>query len=274
MQVYPAGQLANDPQSLEQMRLGGVDFAVTGAGTYATYVKALNLTVLPYLVETYEQGWKLYDESPWLKGQFDALTGKGMRILSTWEAGFRSFTTKGPLHTPADAKGKKIRVFPNQMIRWIMEAFGFSTVVLPVTDVYLAIQQGAVTGQENPIDTIYSQKFYEVAPYITLTQHVYSPLPMAVAETTWRNFSAPDQAAVAQAAREAADFSRKTVKAGDNDQLAAMKAKGAKVETPDLAPWKRASEPVLAQAREVYGNDVDAFVADAKKVQAALPRHG
>jgi TRAP-type transport system periplasmic protein len=271
VQIYPAGQLASDAQSLEQMRLGGVDFAVTGAGTYATYVKTFNLTVLPFLVDSYEQGWKLYDESPWLTQQSEALTGKGMRILSTWEAGFRSFTTKTPLHTPADAKGKKIRIFPNQMIRWIMEAFGFATVVLPVTDVYLAIQQGAVSGQENPIDTIYSQKFYEVAPYITLTQHVYSPIPMAVAESTWRKFSAADQAAVKQAAREAATFSRTTVKGGDEDQLKEMTAKGAKVERPNLAPWKKAAEAVYAEARKVYGKDVDAFLADAGKVRAALP---
>ena len=77
-----------------------------------------------------------------------------------------------------------MRVFPNDMIRWTMEAIGFQTVVMPVTDVYLAIQQGTVDGQENPVDTIVSLKFTEVAPYLTLTRHVYSPLPMTVAETT------------------------------------------------------------------------------------------
>jgi hypothetical protein len=83
-----------------------------------------------------------------------------LSVLATWEAGFRRFTTKEPLVSPADAKGKKMRVFPNDMTCWIVESIGFAPVVLPVTEVYLAIQQGIVIGQENPTDTIYSLRFY------------------------------------------------------------------------------------------------------------------
>ena len=77
-----------------------------------------------------------------------------------------------------------------------MEAIGFQTVVMPITDVYLAIQQGTVDGQENPVDTINSLRFYEVAPHITLTRHVYSPLPLAVSEAAWQKFSDADKEAV------------------------------------------------------------------------------
>ena len=164
VQVYPAGQLANDPKAVEQLQLGGIDFTVTGTGTYATHIPTLNLTALPYLVESYGQGWKLYDESKWLKAQFDKAPAKGFRFLATWEAGFRSMTTKEALNSPDDAKGKKLRTFPNEMMRWTLEAMGFNIQIMPLPEVYLAIQQGAVSGQENPIDTIYSNKFYEVAP--------------------------------------------------------------------------------------------------------------
>jgi TRAP-type C4-dicarboxylate transport system substrate-binding protein len=96
VQVFPASQLANDPKAVEQLQLGGIDFTVTGTGTYATHIPTLNLTALPYLVESYEQGWKLYDESKWMQAQFGKGPEKGFRFLSTFEAGFRCMTTKDP----------------------------------------------------------------------------------------------------------------------------------------------------------------------------------
>jgi len=271
LQVYPAGQLGNDPKGVEQLQLGGIDFTVTGTGTYATYIPTLNLTALPFLLESYEQGWKLYDESKWLQAQFAKGPEKGFRFLSTFEAGFRSMTTKEPLVTPADAKGKKVRSFPNEMMRWQLEAMGFGVQIMPLPEVYLAIQQGVVSGQENPIDTVYANKFYEVAPYITLTQHVYSPIPLTVSEKTWQKLSSPDRDAVTRAAKEAADWSRKEIRANDERQLKEMEAKGAKVSRPDIGPWREVVKPVYAKAREKYGTDVDAILADADTVRKAVP---
>jgi tripartite ATP-independent transporter DctP family solute receptor len=272
IQVYPSGQLANDPKAVEQLQLGGIDFTVTASGTYATHLRSLNSSVLPFLVDTYEQGWKLYDESKWFQNQFAQLPGKGFRVLSTFEAGFRSFTTKMPLNSPEDAKGKKMRIYPNDMIRWIMEAIGFSPVVLPVTEVYLAIQQGTVIGQENPIDTIYSLRFYEVAPNITLTQHVYSPIPMTISEATWKKFSDADKAAVKKAADEAAVFSRGEVRGAEAKQLKEMEARGAKILRPNIEPFRAAVQPVYAKAKEAYGaQDVDQLLAEAQAIRTALP---
>jgi tripartite ATP-independent transporter DctP family solute receptor len=271
VQVFHSGQLANDPKALEQLRIGGIDFTVTGTGTYAAFQKGLNLSALPFLVDSYEQGWKLYDESPWFKEQFDALPGKGMRVLSTFEAGFRSFTTTFPLNGPADARGKKMRVFPNDMIRWIMESIGFNPVVLPVTEVYLAIQQGTVDGQENPVDTIYSIRFYEVAKHITLTQHVYSPIPLAVSEITWKRLSDADKQAVQKAAKEAADFSRKTVREAEAGQLKEMQAKGAVVARPNIEPFREAVKAAYTKAREQYGPEVDRVLAEAETIRKSTP---
>jgi tripartite ATP-independent transporter DctP family solute receptor len=272
VQIYPSGQLANDPKAIEQLQNGGIDFTVSATGSYAGLQKTLNLTALPYLVETYEQGWALYDKSPWLKAQFEELPKKGIRILATFEAGFRSFTTKEPLKSPADAVGKKMRVYPNDMIRWIVDSIGFNPVVLPVTEVYLAIQQNLVVGQENPIDTIYSLRFYEVAPNITLTRHVYSPLPLAVSEKTWSRFSEEDRAAITKAAVEAADYSRKLVRDDEDSQLSEMTKKGAKVATPDLAPFHEAVKSVYDRAKEVYGNEaVEGILAAAKEIKASIP---
>lgn len=272
VQVFHSGQLANDPKAIEMLQLGGLDFTVSGTGSYATHNRNLNLTALPYLVDNYEQGWKFYDESPWLAAEFAKLPARGMRILATWEAGFRSFTTKTELRSPADARGQKMRVFPNDMIRWIMESMGFTTVVMPVTEVYLGIQQGTVIGQENPTDTIFSLRFYEVAPFVTLTRHVYSPLPLAVAESTWQRLTPADREAVTRAAREAGQLSRRLVREDEDKQLAEMRSKGARISTPDIGPWRAAVQPVYDRARGVYGADVDAVLQAADAIRRAAPR--
>lgn len=272
VQIFPSGQLANDPKAIELLQLGGIDFTVSATGSYATHLPTLNLTAMPFLVDTYEQGWELYDNSAWLQGEFDKLPEKGFRVLSTWEAGFRSFTTNEPLASPEDAQSMKMRVFPNDMIRWSMEAIGFQTVVMPITDVYLSIQQGIVNGQENPVDTINSLRFYEVAPYITLTRHVYSPLPLTVAEKTWQSFSDEDKEAVLKAAAESAAFSRNLVKSSVDSQLSQMTEDGAKVSVPEIGPFREAVQSVYVKAKDVYGDEaVDNILADAAAIREALP---
>jgi TRAP-type transport system periplasmic protein len=261
--IFHSGQLGNDPKTIEALQVGGIDFTVSATGSYASLVPTLNLAMLPYLVGSYEQRWKLYDDSAWLKAQMSKLPEKGLRHLSTFESGFRSFTTKTPLASPDDANNKTMRVFPNEIVKGTMESIGFKTLVMPVTEVYRAIQQDKVVGQENPIDTIYAQRFFEVAPHITLTQHIYSPTPLMISEKTWAKLSAADRNAVTRAAREAADFSRKATRDNDRALLDAMTAKGAKVARPDIAPFRNKVTTVYADARKKYGEDVDKFLADA-----------
>lgn len=262
--VFHSGQLGNDPQSIKAVAEGRMDFTTSATGSFAGLVPELNLTALPYLVESYEQGWRFYDNSPWMQRQFDKLANKGVRHLATWEAGFRSFTTRSPLNKPEDAVGKKMRVFPNDMIKWIMESIGYEPVVIPVTEVYAAIQQGRVDGQENPIDTIRSLRFNEVAPNIVLTQHVYSPIPFVASEATWAKISAADREKFQRAAREAATLSRQLVKEADLRSLEAIKAGGARIVQPDVAAFRKAMTPVYARAQKVYGAEVDAIVKDAQ----------
>jgi tripartite ATP-independent transporter DctP family solute receptor len=271
VQVFCCSQLGNDPKNIEQLALGGIDFTVSATGSYAGQLPTLNLTMMPFIIDTYAQGWKFYDESKWLKAQFDKAPAKGFRFLATWEAGFRNMTTRDPLNGPEDAKGKKLRTFPNEMMRWQLEAMGFGIQIMPLPEVYLAIQQGAVSGQENPIDTIASNKFYEVAPHVTLTNHVYSPIPMTISEKTWQKLSSADQQAVTRAAQEVAPFQRNMIKDNDEKLLADMAAKGAKINRkPNTDAFRKSVEPVYAKAREKYGADVDAVLAEAAAVRKAV----
>lgn len=271
VQVYCCGQLGSDPKVIEQLVLGGIDFTLSSTGSYAPYIPTLNLTMLPFAFESYEQGWKFYDESAWLKEQFAKAPAKGFRFLAPWEAGFRDMTTRDPLNTPADAKGKKIRSFANEMMRWQLEAMGFGVQIMPLPEVYMALQQGTVSGQENPIDMINGQKFYEPAPYITLTHHVYSPTPMVVSEKTWQKLSPAERQQVQQAANEVTPFMRKLIRDNDEKLLTEMAAKGAKVNRkPDMAAFRKAVEPVFAKAREKYGADADAVMKETEAIRQAV----
>ena len=114
VQVFCCSQIGNDPKNIEQLALGGIDFTVSSTGSYAPHVDTLNLTMLPFLVETYDQGWKLYDESKWLQAQFDKAPAKGFRFLSTFEAGFRCMTTREPLSTPGRRQGQEAAHLPER----------------------------------------------------------------------------------------------------------------------------------------------------------------
>jgi tripartite ATP-independent transporter DctP family solute receptor len=271
VQVFCCSQLGNDPKNIEQLALGGIDFTVSATGSFAGQLPTLNLTMMPFIIDSYAQGWKFYDESKWLQEQFAKAPAKGFRFLATWEAGFRNMTTRDPLNGPEDAKGKKLRTFPNEMMRWQLEAMGFGIQIMPLPEVYLAISQGAVSGQENPIDTIASNKFYEVAPHVTLTNHVYSPTPLAISEKTWQKLSPADQQAVMRAAQEVAPFQRNMIKDNDEKLLADMATKGAKINRkPNTEAFRKSVEPVYAKAREKYGADVDAVLAEAAAVRKAV----
>jgi TRAP-type C4-dicarboxylate transport system substrate-binding protein len=110
-----------------------------------------------------------------------------------------------------------------------------------------------------------------VAPYVTLTKHVYSPIPLSISEKTWQKLSAADREAVTRAAKESAAWSRKEVAAAEEAQLADMQSKGAKIVRPNLEPFREAVKPAYVKAKEKYDADVDKVLAEAEAVRKAVP---
>jgi tripartite ATP-independent transporter DctP family solute receptor len=270
--VHHSGTLGNDPKLLEQVKLGAIDFAVSGIAIYANQVPELGLLALPYLVESYEQGWQLYDTSPWVREWFAKLQAKNMRILSMFEAGFRQLTSKKPIRVPEDVKGMKIRIAKSQVYVWLWSTLGANPTVMGMDEVYISLQQGVVDAQENPIPTIHVQKFYEVAKNIALTNHIYAPIPLSITEKRWQSFSLADQAAVLKAAQEAATWHRKAVLDEDDNMLADMKSKGATVIKPDVSAFAKASRPVYDKAGEQFPKEVlQALLKDADALKAKYP---
>jgi len=270
--VHHSSTLGDDPKLLEQVKLGAIDFAVTGVGIYSNQIPELGLLALPYLVENYEQGWQLFDTSLWVKEWFGKLQTKNIRYLAMWEAGFRQVTAKRPVRTPEDVKGMKIRISKNQMYVWIWSALGANPTVMALGETYISLQQGVVDAQENPIPTIHVHKFYEVAKNISLTNHIYAPIPLSVTEKRWQGFSPADQAAIQKAALETSAWHRKAVVGEDDQMLAEMKTKGATVITPDIPAFAKATRPVYDKAAENFPKGVlQGLLKDTDVVKAKYP---
>jgi TRAP-type transport system periplasmic protein len=271
VQVFCCSQLGNDPKNIEQLALGGIDFTVSATGSYAPHVPSLNLTMMPFLVDNYQQGWKLYDESKWLQEQFDKAPAKGFRFLATWEAGFRSMTTKDPLNSPDDAKGKKLRTFPNEMMRWTLEAMGFNIQIMPLPEVYLAIQQGAVSGPGEPGRHHLLQQVLRGGAQRHADQPRVQPDPAGHQREDLAEAVAGRPEGGHRSGPGGRQFSRQMIAGNDDNQLKEMAAKGAKINSkPNVAAFRTAVQPVYAKAREKYGADVDAFLKDAEMVRNSV----
>jgi len=270
--VHHSGTLGNDPKLLEQVKLGAIDFAISGIAIYANQLPELGMLALPYLVESYEQGWELYDTSPWVKEWLGKLQAKNMRVLGVFEAGFRQLTATRPVRTVADLKGMKIRIAKSQVYVWLWQTLGANPTVMGLDEVYISLQQGVVDAQENPIPTIHVQKFFEVAKNIALTNHIYAPIPLSMNEKRWQALTATDQEVFVRAAREAAAWHRKAVVAEDDRMLADMQGKGATIIKPNVSEFAQASRPVYDKAGEQFQKAVfQSLLKDAEAVKAKLP---
>jgi tripartite ATP-independent transporter DctP family solute receptor len=270
--VHHSSTLGDDPKMLEQVKLGAIDLAVTGVAIYSNQIPELGLLALPYLVESYEQGWALYDTSPWVKEWFAKLQSKNIRYLAMLEAGFRQLTAKKPVRLPEDVRGMKIRISKNQVYIWLWSALGANPTVVAIGETYISLQQGVVDAQENPIPTIHVQKFYEVAKQISLTNHIYAPIPLSITDKRWQSLATADQAAIQKAALEASAWHRKAVVSEDDTMLEDMKAKGATVIKPDVPAFSKASRSVYDKAGEAFPKPLlESLLKETEAVKAKYP---
>jgi len=216
-------------------------------------------------------------DTPYVTKFYDPLKAKGIHYLATWDNGFRHLTNSvRPVYTPQDMKGLKIRVVQSEMSIDILQALGASAVPMGYGELYQAMQQKVVDGQENPFMNIYASKFYEVQKYMSLTKHQYSTLPIIISEMTWQRLDANQQNAILKAATEAAPFFRKLVGSNEDGQGKAMEKAGMKInDVSDLAPFRKAVEVVYDKAKKKWGADkVSELLAEVEKVRKKYPVGG
>lgn len=264
VEVYPNEVLGSEREMLESVQLNNIQMTAGGTGVYAGFYNKIGAIELPYMFDNFEQAWKVLD-GPIGQELAEPLKEKGIHILAYWENGFRNITNNiRPINKPEDLKGIKIRTPEIPMTLSIFKALGANPTAMPFGELYMALQQKTVDGQENPLTNIYASKFYEVQKYLSLTKHQYSPLPLAISEEFWKSLPQEYQEIVQQAANEAGDYHRSLIKEDDQKLATELKNKGMEVNTPpDLAPFRTAVEPVYKEFEGTYGADLIKKIQDA-----------
>ena len=248
-EVYPSGQLGGDGQLVESLCLndGTVDIVITDASNFGTVVPDMNISGLPFLFSDFDAAWAFMD------GEIEAaaeaqLVDLGIRVLAHYDNGFRCVTnSKGPVETPDDMKGMLIRTPENQVIMATMTALGANPQPLAFSELYQALQQKTYDAQENPIPVIYNNKLYEVQDFLSVTNHIYSGMCFAIAESTWNKLTAEQQEIVAAAAQASGDYDREMNRQQTEDLVANLEAEGMKINYPELAPFSAAAQSVIEE---------------------------
>ncbi len=198
VEIYPANQLGKEREQFEGVKLGNIEMCMIAEGPMAGFFPEIMVIGIPYLYGNEAVAWRALD-GPFGKSLFEEMRKKtGVRALGIGENGFRNFTNRvRPIRTPDDLKGLKIRTMENPAHMAMVRALGASPTPIAWGEVYMALQQGVVDGQENPVSVIEVAKFYEVQKYLTLDGHVYSILPILVNDKFYTSLPADIQKIIA-----------------------------------------------------------------------------
>lgn len=242
--VSPSGQLGTDPALITAVRSGAVDITANSQGAFANVVPEYAAFGMPFLFADLPSAWKTMD-GPVGKELADKTAEKGMVVLGYWDNGIRHMSnSKRPLNVPEDMKGLKMRTPPDAVTVDIMTAVGAQAQQIAFTELYVALQQGVVDGQENPLVNIKSAKLYEVNKYISLTGHKYEMTPFVMNKRSFDGLSEANKKAVMEAASEATKLQRNLAQEADNKLEAELKSLGAVINRANKAAFEKATANV------------------------------
>jgi tripartite ATP-independent transporter DctP family solute receptor len=265
--VYGSSQLGSDTEMMKKLKLGTIDLAQPST-VVSSYVPSFGLFEMPYLVKDRDHMARIREQILYPKMVPDAEKA-GYRIIGVWENGFRQITnSKRPIVKPEDLQGLKLRVPGGTWRVKMFKAYGANPTPLSFSEVFVALQTGAMDAQENPLAQIYSARFYEVQKFLSMTGHVYTPSYL-IAGASWSRYPADVQKILADTAKEMQPVALKMAADLDNDLLAKIKkTPGIAVNDADKDSFIKASKGVYDDfAKDVPGGKelVDQALALGKK---------
>jgi TRAP-type transport system periplasmic protein len=269
--VFPGGALGSDQANVSALQGGTLEMASMNSGIFASLVKDFEIYDFPFLFATPKEADAVVD-GPFGKSLHAKLEDKGIVGLAYYELGFRQLTnSKRPITKVEDIAGLKLRVIPNPInIDWV-SALGANPTPLPFPELYAALEQGAVDGQENPLPTIQGAKLNEVQKYLTLTNHQYNPQSVVISKKFWDTLSADEKKAVQDAALESSKYQREQSRALAAGILDNLKKNGMQVtELPpaEVAKLREKMKPVVAKHSAAVGDaNVKAVMAEIEKAR-------
>lgn len=229
IKVYPAASLGKEQEINEALSLGTVDMIYTGSTFVGRVYGPLAIPSAPFMLRDFDH-FNAYANSDLFKemgAQYEKLSGH--HIVSLTYYGRRMVTANKPIREPSDMKGMKLRVPPAPLFQMFAESVGANATPIAFSEVYLALSQGAVDGQENPLPTIKFKKFYEVQKYICLTGHIIDSLVTVISGNRWNAMSDADKAIFTAVLKEAAAGAGKDILKSESELVQWFKDQGVTV---------------------------------------------
>ncbi len=253
-QQFPSSALGGEREMIEAVQLGTQDLVNTSTGPLGNFVPEVKIVDIPFLFRDYDHARKVMD-GPIGQDLLKAMQAKGLIGLAWTENGFRHMTnSKRPIKTADDAKGLKMRTMENKVHMDGYKTFGIQPTPMAFPELFGALQQGVVDGQENPIPVILSSKFSQVQKHLSLTGHVYSPAALILSPVVWNKLSAADKTVFQEAAKKAAAAQRKKVNDDENNGIAQLEKDGMQViRQVDGASFRKAVTPAYEQYAKEFG---------------------
>jgi tripartite ATP-independent transporter DctP family solute receptor len=257
--LFPGGVLGSDQANVSALQGGTLDVVVLNSGILASQVKEFGIYDFPFMFANPQEADAVVD-GPFGKMMHAKLEAKGIVGLAYWELGFRDITnSRRPINKIEDIAGLKLRVIPNAInVDWV-KALGANPTPLPFPEVYAALDQKAIDGQENPPTVISANKFYEVQKYIVLSNHQYNPQSLIFSKKIWDTLGASERKILQEAAVEAGRYQRQVSRDAAGAALDSLKKNGMQVtelSAAELAKFRDAMQPVIAKHSEIVGADV------------------
>jgi tripartite ATP-independent transporter DctP family solute receptor len=267
--IFPNNQLGDPPQQAQQIKLGVIDMGLPTQGQLDKFEKAFAAIPLPFAFDSSAHAFRVLD-GPVMQWLAPLAEKQGFITLRNWEYGFRNITTASrPINTADDVKGLKIRTPPDLQIQAAMEALGGIVTTIAFSELYLALSQKVVDGQENPIAIIFFNKYYEVQKNLALTRHVYNNMIHTVSAASWAKLSPDNQKIFREESESAGNLMRKLIGDQEEDQIKQLTGFGMAVTKPDPGPFRAKMEPaykkIAAYAGEEAVQKFQAMVEQGRK---------
>ena len=264
-QQFPSSALGGEREMIEAVQLGTQDLVNTSTGPLGNFVPEVKIFDIPFLFRGYDHARKVMDGSI---GQdvLKAMRGKGLVGLAWSENGFRHMTNnKRAIVQASDAGGLKMRTMENKVHMAGYKTFGILPTPMPFPELFTALQQGTVDGQENPIPVILASKFAQVQKHLSMTGHVYSPAVIILSPKVWDKLSDADKKVFTEAAVKGGIAQRKKVNDDEVNGIAQLKRDGMQVvEQVNGESFRKAVAPAYTDFAREFGADKIAAIQAVK----------
>ena len=270
---FPASQLGNEMQMQSALRGGTQDMMSAATTSLASVVKEFGLLDFPFIVTTADQAEALV-AGPFGQAMLAVLPEKDLIGLGYWGLGFRNATNSSrSIAKVEDFAGLKLRVIPNPVFLETFKALKANPVPMNFGELYTALENKTVDGQENPYTVILSNKFYEVQKYVSATNHAFTQNILLVSKKFWDKLSPDEQKMMREAAAETRDYQREQTRIQAEKALAELKAKGMtfnEIAPAEHARMQQATKPVAERfSADFDQGKVKLFNAELERIRKA-----